>query len=134
MLVPTTSVSTRAPADGYTDEGRHEYSDPAESDPHPCYQAFVVMFGSMCPSSIPPALAMRESAYGYGRSGALTAQPSPKCPVQGRNLRVRMFPTCPASTAVLEDNRTVGGDRDHHQYAHQRTDWIAVAPDNPNVR
>jgi hypothetical protein len=89
MLVPTTSAPTRAPADGYTDEGRHEYSDPAESDPHPCYQAFVVMFGSMCPSSIPPALAMQESAYGYGRSGALTAQPSPKCPVQGRNLRVR---------------------------------------------
>jgi hypothetical protein len=45
-----------------------------------------------------------------------------------------MFLTCPASTAVLEDNRTVGGDRDHHQYAYQRTDWISVALDDLNVR
>ena len=58
----------------------------------------------------------------------------PQVPSSGKESARPMFLTCPASTAVLEDNRTVGGDRDHHQYAHQRTDWIAVAPDNPNVR
>jgi hypothetical protein len=51
----------------------------------------------------------------------------PQVPSSGKESARPSVPTCPPSTPVLEDNRTVVGERKSPQYAHQRTGCVRAA-------
>ena len=95
-LVPTRCwyrlhrLQTRTTADNYANQGSREEDNPQQSVSHRLYQALPLMFGSMPFLHSADLQRCRKSAYGDGRSGALTARLRPKCPVQAKLPRVRV--------------------------------------------